>query len=62
MHNQLASGEGGASTAGLTTSSIEDAMATVIRTIRSIFSNPVPPQVGPVTAAIRTMRAAHGGL
>lgn len=33
-------------------------MASVIRTIRSIFSKPPAPAVGPVTVAIRAMREA----
>lgn len=36
-------------------------MATVTRIIHRLIGNPAPRQVGPVTAATRTMRAAHGG-
>lgn len=36
-------------------------MACLLRNIYWLFGHPPRPQVGPVTHAIRTMRAAHGG-
>ena len=36
-------------------------MAAIISTFRRLLGNPPPRQFGPVTIAIRTMRAAHGG-
>lgn len=36
-------------------------MASLIHTVRRLLGNPSPRQFGPVTIAIRTMRAAHGG-